>query len=142
MLPLNFEKMIITIVFLTIIGLSFLFSLACRTEKTEDYLLMAFDLSLMFGMYIWDREEMAIWFVGIAIALIVYAIVLYFRVIRPASSLQDIKRYPKRQVQVIVNSLFIIAPIAIHSKAGIFALLVSYIIADRFFFYQRHGQVY
>lgn len=134
--------MIVTIVFPIIIGLSFLFSLVCRTEETEDYLLMAFDLSLMFGIYIWDREKMAIWFIGITTALIVYAIVLYFRVIRPASSLLEIKSNPRRRVQVIVNSLFIVAPIAIHSKAGIFILLVSYIIVDRFFFYQRHGRVY
>ena len=134
--------MIVTIVFPIIIGLSFLFSLVCRTEETEDYLLMAFDLSLMFGIYIWDREKMAIWFIGITTALIVYAIVLYFRVIRPASSLLEIKSNPLRRVQVIVNSLFIVAPIAIHSKAGIFILLVSYIIVDRFFFYQRHGRVY
>ena len=104
--------------------------------------MMAFDLSLMFGIYIWDREKMAIWFIGITTALIVYAIVLYFRVIRPASSLLEIKSNPRRRVQVIVNSLFIVAPIAIHSKAGIFILLVSYIIVDRFFFYQRHGRVY
>ena len=133
----------VTIVFYALaITLSLIMMFRSELDKKEDYLSTALDLSIMLALFLWDKERIFIFIALLLSLLIIYFILFYFEILRPAkikdSMGKVMKDKHKNLFRLYISIAFIIIPIIISSPITMLILFSIFISVDRFLFYRKH----